>query len=124
LTQRRLAVGAWGEEEAAHFITQRGWVVLGRNVRTPYGEIDLVARQGDEIVFIEVKTRTTSSLGPPEIAVTVRKRRHMLDSASYFMQEHPEYDGHWRVDVAAVTRSQAGEIEVVYFENAVNEDAS
>ena len=117
-------LGSWGEEAAAGYLTQHGYEVVGRNIRTPYGEIDLVARQGDDLIFIEVKTRSSRSFGPPEMAVTSSKRRHMLDSASHFIQEHPEYETNWRIDVAAVFKNQSGQVDIIYFENAVVEDAA
>jgi putative endonuclease len=121
---RKQALGQWGEEAAADYLIQHGMVVIDRNIRTPYGEIDLLARQGEDLIFVEVKTRTTQSYGPPETAITSGKRRHMIDSASHYIQEHPEYGTSWRLDVAAVTKNLAGEVEILYFENAVGEDAA
>jgi putative endonuclease len=116
----RQSLGRWGEEEAARYLAQHGWEITGRNIRTAYGEIDLVARRGEELVFLEVKTRASTSLGPPEIAITPIKRRHMFESASAYLEEHPELDLAWRIDVAAVTRSEAGTVEILYFENAID----
>jgi putative endonuclease len=109
-------VGKWGEEQAALYLSQRGYDIAARNVRTPYGEIDLIAGKDGLTVFVEVKTRLSDSGGPPETAVTGRKQGHMMSSAEYYAQEH-QLD-HWRIDVIAVQRT-AGRTEVLHFENAV-----
>ncbi len=66
-------VGRWGEETAVIFLSQRGYEILARNARTPYGEIDIIARQGDMTIFVEVKTLTSSKNFFPEQNVTARK---------------------------------------------------
>ena len=114
---RNQVVGRWGEQAAADFLCQRGYEVLGRNVRTPHGEIDLVASKDGIIVFVEVKARTGKSFGPPEVAVTPRKQAHMLASADYYAQQH-EID-HWQIDVIAVEKV-GGKVEIVHFENALS----
>jgi len=109
-------VGKWGEDQAALYLGQHGYDVTERNVRTPYGEIDLIAGKDGLTVFVEVKARLSESADPPETAVTNRKQSHMMASAEHYAQEH-ELD-HWRIDVIAVQR-MAGQTEVHHFENAV-----
>jgi putative endonuclease len=122
-------VGHWGEELAAGYLRQKGYILLEQNARTLYGEIDLVARQtscdersldGGSIVFVEVKTRRSSSFGWPEQAITARKRAHLLASAQAYLQSHPDLSGAWRIDVIAIygVRSDAPP-EIVHFENAI-----
>jgi putative endonuclease len=122
---------------AADYLSQRGYSVLERNARTPYGEIDLVVRQDifheglrqanetapeSAIVFVEVKTRSSTAFGFPEEAITSRKRERMLAAAQAYMQAHPDLDDDWRVDVIAVQRSQEGKEPIVtHFENAITE---
>jgi len=127
----RQSLGRWGESLAADYLSQRGYSILERNVRTPYGEIDLVARQayasqrgdgpaGMVTVFVEVKTRSSVAFGLPEEAVTARKQEHMLAAALAYMQSHPELEGDWRVDVIAIQRSRSEpEPCITHFENAV-----
>ncbi len=115
--KRNQAVGRWGEQAAADFLCQHGYEVVGRNVRTPYGEIDLVTCKEGVTVFVEVKARTSKSLGPPEIAVTPRKQAHMLACADYYTQQN-EID-HWQIDVIAVEREH-GRTVITHFENAVS----
>lgn len=113
---RNQRLGHWGEEAAADYLAARGYEIIDRNVRTPYGEIDLVARREGVVAFVEVKSRASRTLGPPEIAVTPRKRQHMLSSAAYYAQEN-EIE-HWQIDVIAVQRTGPG-TEITHFENAV-----
>lgn len=122
-------VGRWGEELAAGYLRQRGYTLLEQNARTPYGEIDLVASQppGDElskggasIVFVEVKTRRSSSFGWPEQAVTARKRAHLLAAAQSYLQAHPDLSGAWRIDVIAIRKVLSdAPPEILHFENAI-----
>ncbi len=114
---RNQAIGQWGEQAAADYLCQHGYVIKERNVRTPYGEIDLIAEKGDQVVFVEVKARTSASFGPPELAVTPRKQAHMLACADYYAQQN-EIE-HWQIDVIAVERIK-GEPQIMHFENAVS----
>ena len=112
-----LSVGRWGEQAAADYLREHGYEVTARNLRTPYGEIDLVARKDDITVFVEVKSRTGKSFGPPEIAVTPRKQAHMLACAEFYAQQN-EID-HWQIDVIAVERLK-DRTEIIHFQNAVS----
>ncbi|HEX8993551.1 MAG TPA: YraN family protein [Anaerolineales bacterium] len=114
---RNQSVGRWGEQEAADYLCGRGYTVVARNVRTPYGEIDLIASKEGIMIFVEVKARTGKSYGPPEVAVTPRKQAHMLACADHYAQQN-EID-HWQIDVIAVERQQ-GKATITHFENAVS----
>jgi putative endonuclease len=131
---RRQALGKWGEEQAAAYLRQRGYQILEQNARTPYGEIDLVACQNAGqppglakaqatppiIVFVEVKTRRSTSFGLPEEAITVRKRQHLLAAAQAYLLEHPQLDGDWRLDVIAIQASPSEDPPLItHFENAI-----
>ncbi len=98
----RQSLGHQGESLAAEYLTNSGYTILDRNARTEYGEIDLVAQRGDDLVFVEVKTRRSLNYGWPEEAVTRRKQRRLVAAAEAFMQEHPELDGTWRIDVISI----------------------
>ncbi len=111
------SVGRWGEQAAVDFLCAHGYQIAARNVRTPYGEIDIVARKDGIVIFVEVKTRTGKAFGPPEVAVTSRKQAHMLACADYYCQQH-EVD-HWQIDVIAVQRVK-GKPEIVQFERALS----
>lgn len=114
---RNQSVGRWGEQAAADYLCEHGYNIVARNVRTPYGEIDVIASREDILVFVEVKARTSKSYGPPEVAVTARKQAHMLACANHYAQQN-EID-HWQIDVIAVER-EGGKLVITHFENAVS----
>jgi putative endonuclease len=116
---KRQSLGAWGETLALKFLTRRGDILITRNYRTRYGELDLVTRRGDAIVFTEVKTRRTDAYGLPETAVTESKQRRLVESALTYLAAHPEHDGDWQIDVIAVRPAAGLAPEIVHFENAV-----
>ena len=99
----RTRLGARGEASAATDLQERGYQVLGRNYRTRYGEVDLVARDGESIVFVEVRTRRSSAYGLPEESVTARKTQRLVVVAQQYLQEHGLELVPWRVDLVAVS---------------------
>ena len=119
----RQSLGQWGEALAARHLIGQGYTILDRNVRTPYGEIDLVVchitRGCPATVFVEVKTRASANLGLPEISITPRKQAHLLNAAQYYLQNHPELEGDWRVDAIAIRRYPDHPPEIVHFENVL-----
>ena len=96
------SLGHLGETLAAAYLQNKGYTILERNWHSPYGEIDLVARQREAVVFVEVKARASKSLGPPEISVTPRKEEHMRQAAEYFIQQHPDLANEWRIDLITI----------------------
>jgi len=130
LSQSRQELGRWGEALAADYLVDQGYTIVARNERTPYGEIDLVAqkvsgptvesRQSQEVlVFVEVKTRTSQSFGYPEEAVTPRKQMNLISTAQHYLQEHPDLDLDWRIDVIAIERYPDRAPIIHHFENAL-----
>ena len=111
-------IGKWGEQAAAEFLLERGYVIVAQNFRTPYGEIDLVARQGEITIFIEVKTRTSNSMGLPEESITPRKRQHMISAAEYYASQSDI--NHWQIDVLSIEGRPGSEPVITYFENAIS----
>jgi putative endonuclease len=110
-------IGKWGEQAATDFLIERGYEIVARNVRTPYGEIDLIAKKGGYLIFVEVKARMTNTFGPPEVSVTPRKQQHMLACAEYYTQQN-EID-HWQIDVIAVEQDE-GKPKITHVENAIS----
>jgi putative endonuclease len=98
---KRAAVGRAGEDTAAAYLTALGFRIERRNLRTPDGEIDIVAREGDTLVFVEVKRRATRSYGGALGAVNARKRARIRAVAEDYLQFLPPH-AKVRFDVVAI----------------------
>jgi len=79
--------GVDAEKRACAFLKERGFQIVARNWRSRFGEIDIVAREGEVLVFVEVKARETDGFGGPESAVDAAKQRRIVSTAAQFMQE-------------------------------------
>ena len=106
----RRELAAHGEEAVAGWYLSSGYEVLARNWRCPQGELDLVLRHGDLIVFCEVKTRTSATFGAPVEAVTRAKQTRIRRLAGRYLEDGSEHAGILRFDVASVL---GGVVEVV-----------
>jgi putative endonuclease len=111
----RVLLGKTGEDLACRELQRRGYAVVARRYRTRVGEIDIVARDGETIVFVEVKTRRTSRFGLPAEAVTWRKRARIRAMAADYLSRQRLTNSPCRFDVVAVTISngQRPRLEVV-----------
>jgi putative endonuclease len=89
------------EEAAAGWLASRGYEVFERNVRYEVGEIDIVAREGETLCFVEVKARLDGSFGSPLEAVTRRRQRRLARAAALYLVDHP-WTGPCRFDVVAL----------------------
>ncbi len=106
------AVGAYGERVAAAHLVASGLVILERNWRCPAGEIDIVARDGDVLVFCEVKTRRGTGYGSPLEAVTPRKAARLRRLAAAWTVERGVHLPEIRIDLVGVLRPARGAAEV------------
>lgn len=104
-----------GEELAANFLQSQGMTILAIQYKKPFGEIDLIAQDGDEVVFVEVKARATSTFGHPEDSVTPEKVGHILRVAQSYITEQ-RVEGPWRIDVLAVEYHQTPP-KITYLKN-------
>jgi putative endonuclease len=115
----RQSLGNHGEDIAATYLTQLGYSIIERNFRIRYGEIDIVAKDGSTLVFVEVKTRRGRQYGLPEEAVTPRKIREIIQTSEFYCLKHPEYQGLQRIDVIAIEIDANGETErIEHIKNA------
>ena len=105
-------LGRKGEALAADFLEEAGMQVVERNWRCSQGEIDLVARDGDELVFVEVKTRSSLGYGHPLEAITVAKLARLRRLASAWCVAHPGQKGLVRIDAVAVVAPMFGAVVV------------
>ena len=120
MSKRNIALGRWGEKFAQDYLIGKGYSLIEKNVRTEYGEIDLIVEGDGVIVFVEVKTRSGDGFGFPEEAITPQKAAHMIESAQAFVQDNSGLIKEWRIDVIAIRRGASEESpEITHFENAV-----
>jgi putative endonuclease len=106
------AFGAWGEALAAAYLDKAGLVLLERNWRCADGELDIIARDGDTIVFCEVKTRRSHLFGTPADAVTWVKARRLRSIAGRWLTTHVDDRPAIRFDVVCVTAPRSGPLTV------------
>ncbi len=95
-------VGRIGEDIAAAYLLKQGYHLMARNYHTRYGELDLICRQGDQLVFVEVRTRTGTSYGTPEESLTWRKLKTLRTLVSVYLAANPEVRGKPRIDAVTV----------------------
>jgi putative endonuclease len=118
MTTERQAVGAYGERVAARHLQELGLVVLDRNWRCPEGELDLVLRDGDDVVFCEVKTRRGDAFGPPSAAVTADKVRRLHRLAGLWLAQTRIRPRAMRFDVVEVLPQPRGGARVAHIRAA------
>jgi putative endonuclease len=121
MTLSRQALGRLGEALVARALAARGYRVRQRNWRCPAGEVDIVAQDGDVLVFVEVKTRRGRAYGTPEEAVTPAKQARLIELAAAYVKQDG-WPGDWRIDVAAVELTPDGKLlRLEVIPNAVGE---
>jgi putative endonuclease len=117
------ALGKFGEDTAARFLSRKGYRIIGRNVRTFLGEIDIIAERKDYIVFFEIKTRRSTSFGPPYLAITEKKRRKLIQCALCYLKMKNKLDRAWQIDIISIELNEftEGIKKIEHFENAVED---
>jgi putative endonuclease len=116
LTAINIERGAEGEERAVRALKKSRYKIVKRNFRTPAGEIDIVARDGKCLVFVEVRTRSSVEFGLPQETILARKRKRLCNAARWYMQKNRIEDGECRFDVVAVTlveEKSSPQVEVI-----------
>lgn len=110
-----ISSGKRGEQAALKFLKRKGYKILGKNFRSRFGEIDIVAQEAEVLVFVEVKTRWSHKFGYPEEAVTFWKLRSIIKTGQYYKLLHPKTPELMRVDVVAldIVGDQAVDIRLI-----------
>ena len=98
----RKEVGDWGERIAQSFLRGQGYRILETNYRCPHGEADIVAKDGECLVFVEVKTRRSRSYGTPEESITPVKEARLSAVADHYLQSRAMTPAEYRVDLVTV----------------------
>ncbi len=104
MVDRRKTFGNAAEQDAAAFLKSKHVEIVDVQYRNRFGEIDIIAKDGDEFVMVEVKARHTHDFGYPEESVTKSKLRKIATVGNMFMEKHPDIP--WRIDVIAIEYDQ------------------
>lgn len=113
-------LGKIGEDVIAEYVKRLGYKILERNFECKLGEIDIIAKDKDELVFIEVKTRTGINYGEASEAITKYKKRHLLNSIKYYLYKRNLEDEFVRIDVAEVY-VEGKNIKINYIKKAIED---
>lgn len=102
MTRARLDLGKWGEASAVRYLKKEGWEIVELNYTCRLGEIDIIARQGERLVFVEVKTKTVAGHLPPRYSVNHRKQEQIIRVARWYLKEKKASRARSRFDVIEV----------------------
>ena len=112
--REKAELGKRGEDLALHFLKRSGYKIIERNYVCRLGEMDIIAQEKDTLVFVEVKTRTSTTFGPPQLAVNPAKQMQLSKVALNFLKEKKREDVKARFDVVAIILRPTGEeIELI-----------
>ncbi len=114
----RLLLGMRGERAAARHLKRNNYRILIRNYRCPAGEIDLICSEGDTIVFVEVKTRTSDRAEDPQQALRATQWRRIVNAARYFLMQKSAQDRPCRFDLVTVLWPACGSPRIEHFADA------
>lgn len=111
-----IAVGTWGEDLAAAYLREKGYVILERDWHSGHRDIDIIAQNNEWLVFVEVKTRSTDIIARPEQAVDWKKQRNLMRSINHYLHyRHVEQP--WRFDVISIVGSPGKKTEIEHIED-------
>ncbi len=120
MTERNQRLGEAGERIASRYLEQHGYEMVDKNVRRREGEIDLVALDGETLVFVEVKLRTSRKMGAAVQAVSPAKAARLRGLAEAYSADHPEFPPTLRIDLVAIELTVGGEVgQLNHVQNAV-----
>ncbi|MFC2083484.1 YraN family protein [Bacteroidota bacterium] len=111
------SIGGKGEEIACKYLQEKGYRIIERNYRFGHGEIDIIAKDKEILVFIEVKTRNNLTFGPPELAITLNKQRQIKKIASSYLYSKNIDNTDCRIDVIGILITKKNPV-INHIENA------
>lgn len=103
---QHLMTGELGEKEAAKHLQVNGYCIIERNFKCKLGEIDIIAKDNNTIVFTEVKTRKNNSYGTPGQAVSIKKQKKIINTALYYLKTNNKFNENVRFDIVEVWLNQ------------------
>jgi putative endonuclease len=120
LSNTKKPFGQYGENLAVKHLQNNGYEIVGRNWHCRLGEIDIIARHGSTLVFVEVRSRHTASTEAAFESITPTKRRRMIALAHAYLTDHAADAESWRVDVIAIAVPRAGSPIIEHVEDALD----
>jgi putative endonuclease len=118
---KRRETGIQGEKLACEFLGKNGYEIIEKNYRCPEGEIDIVARHKEFLVFVEVRTKKSYAFGSPEESITEAKQERLRGLATHYGLSHDNLPAFWRIDVVAIELDRGGKVSrIELIEDAVN----
>ena len=115
-------LGKWGEEHARRYLEGKGYKVSATNYRSRWGEVDIIAQLGEEMVFVEVKPRRGAAFGTPEESVTATKFHRLIATAQDYLQKNSLEQAPWRADLVSISLDeQVKLLRLEHLENVVEE---
>ncbi len=118
MSRYKKSFGEKGEDMAVEYLKKLGYKILARNYRFGHGEIDIIAKDKETIVFVEVKTRENLNFGPPELAITKRKQQQIKKIGEAYLHENNITDTECRMDVVAILMERNKKPEINHIINA------
>lgn len=117
---KRQELGTAGEKLARDFLKKKGHKIIETNFRCRHGEIDIITRKSDTVVFVEVRTKSSNAFGAPEESVTYQKRENLIATALTYLSTHHDLPEDWRIDLLAIETDREGKARrVSLIENAI-----
>jgi len=116
-------LGGNGESLAEIFLEKNGYRILEKNYRTPFGELDIIALEGDAIAFIEVKTRRTNTCGNPLDSITAKKKTNLTKSALFYLGQKKYQFSIYRFDAVSIEMNNGCKTNIEIIKNAFETDS-
>ena len=110
----RTKLGNWGEGRASQFLQDKGYDILTTNYRSSYGEVDIVALDGTELVFVEVRTRRGGKFGTPEESLSKAKVHRLVSTCQDYVQNTANENTDWRVDLVCIYLGPGREVRRIH----------
>ena len=114
----RKTLGTKGEKIAEEFLKNKGFQIIEKNYKNKYGEIDIIAKQEEELIFVEVRTISSAQFSDPETWVDLKKQNKLIRMANLYISEKDITNTNCRFDVIGITLTKSNKENIVHIENA------
>jgi putative endonuclease len=118
----RRTLGSYGEKAAEGYLLDQGYTILDRNWRCEHGEVDIIAQREQTVVFVEVRTRSSSRYGTPEESITRYKAERLVLTMQMYLEDHALHHENWRIDLIAIECDPSGNVQRLdHYPNALTD---